>query len=157
MKKIIANSILIVFILLVSIKYLPPLFNYQVYGVSSGSMEPNYPIGSLIIVEKCDFEDIRVGDVITFKQENSSYTKTHRVVNIDQNTLQFTTKGDNNKEEDARRVSKKAFIGKVVCVFAIVGYLFLFFDTPMGIVVIIALAIMSIYLSRNDADKQSKT
>ena len=35
------------------------LFGIQVYAVISGSMEPNYPVGSLIYVKKAEPEEIK--------------------------------------------------------------------------------------------------
>lgn len=157
MKKIIANVILVILIFLLLGKYVPVLFGYHVYAIESGSMEPEYQIGSMIIVEECEFIDVEVNDVITFKQSGSHLTKTHRVIAIDNHLAQFTTKGDNNQEEDARKVSEKALVGKVVYSIGILGYVYLFIDTIPGMLCVILLAGVSVYLStQTRKDKKFK-
>ena len=44
----------------------PRLFGYQIYGILTDSMEPNYPAGCVVYVKETDSAGIRVGDVITF-------------------------------------------------------------------------------------------
>lgn len=149
MKKIIANAILIILILLFVIKYLPMIFGYHTYVIESASMEPAFPVGSMIIVEKCDFFDVEINDVITFKQSSSNMSKTHRVIDIDEQKKRFTTKGDNNQEKDVQKVYSKALIGKVTYSVAMIGYIYLFIDTLPGMVCVILLAAISILLSIN--------
>lgn len=42
------------------------LAGLQVFTVLSGSMEPNYHVGSLIYVKNVDYKELESGDVITF-------------------------------------------------------------------------------------------
>lgn len=155
MKKIIANMILIILVLLFVVKYLPMIFGYQIYVIESASMEPAYPVGSMIVVEKCDFSDVEINDVITFKQSSSNMSKTHRVIDIDEQKSRFTTKGDNNQEEDVQKVYSKALIGKVIYSVAMIGYIYLFIDTLPGMACIILLAVISILLSINPKSNDS--
>ena len=53
------------------------------YAVLSGSMEPSYPVGSLIYVKKMQPADVRVGDVITFVVNDELLVATHRVVDVE--------------------------------------------------------------------------
>lgn len=55
------------------------LFGVQVYSVISGSMEPEYPVGSLIYVKEVKPSEVQVGDVITFVLSNKT-PATHRVI-----------------------------------------------------------------------------
>ena len=48
------------------------VFGIQVYSVISGSMEPEYPVGSLIYVKKVDPDEIKVRDVITYVLPNDN-------------------------------------------------------------------------------------
>lgn len=64
------------------------------YKVKTGSMKPTLNIGDYILVEKQD--KYEVGDIITYK-DNNSYT-THRITKI--NNEEITTKGDANNIED---------------------------------------------------------
>ena len=62
--------------LLISIALLVVL-GYKFMIVSSGSMEPVMPVGSLVVVTPCDYEDLKLGDIVTM--EGSGYNLTHRV------------------------------------------------------------------------------
>lgn len=50
---------------------------YKFMIVSSGSMEPTLPVGSLVVVTPCDYEDLQLGDIVTM-DTGVSYL-THRV------------------------------------------------------------------------------
>ena len=54
----------------------------KTYKVLSGSMEPEYHVGSVVYVEKSSIDDIEVGDVITF-YINDNTVVTHRVIDKD--------------------------------------------------------------------------
>lgn len=51
---------------------------YKFMIVSSGSMEPTLPVGSLVIVTPCEYEDLREGDIVTM--DASGINLTHRIV-----------------------------------------------------------------------------
>ena len=56
------------------------LFGYRCFSVASGSMEPTLQIGDLIITKEKSKKDIKVGDIISFKDGDS--TITHRVIKV---------------------------------------------------------------------------
>lgn len=51
---------------------------YKFMIVSSGSMEPTLPVGSLVIVTPCDYEDLKEGDIVTM--DAGGINLTHRIV-----------------------------------------------------------------------------
>ena len=51
---------------------------YKFMIVTSGSMEPTMPVGSMVIVTPCDYEDLKKGDIVTM-QLGSGMNLTHRV------------------------------------------------------------------------------
>lgn len=79
------------------------IFGYRFFAVVTGSMEPEYNIGDVIIVKNTLKENIKVGDVINYLSENGKDTITHRVTQIIQQDGKtfYKTKGDNNSSEDA--------------------------------------------------------
>ena len=90
----------------------PRIMGNDIYAVMSGSMEPYYHVGSLVIVDKhVSPEEISVGDPITFRM-NSGAVATHRVVSIDEEAREFTTKGDANEVQDMAPVPFDNMIGK---------------------------------------------
>ena len=70
----------VVAILLVGVR----LVGLEPYTVLSGSMEPTYPVGSLIYVKSVDPQDVTVGQPITFVLNEDLVVATHRVVEIDE-------------------------------------------------------------------------
>ena len=81
-------AVVVFAVLLVGVR----LFDVQVFSVISGSMEPEYPVGSLIYVKDVDPSEIKVGDVITYVLPNDM-PSTHRVIDIDAENQHFYTKG----------------------------------------------------------------
>lgn len=91
----------------------PMLFGYKPVVILSGSMLPEYTVGGVTYYKEAEFSEITVGDVITFDLGSDSLA-THRVVEIDDDTQAFTTKGDNNETNDANPISYMEVQGKTV-------------------------------------------
>lgn len=92
----------------------PKLFGMRLYGVASGSMEPEYGTGGVVYVAQCDTAALAVGDVITFRLgTDTDYVMTHRIASIDDEGY-FVTKGDANDTEDPEPVAPERVIGRVV-------------------------------------------
>ena len=126
------STILVVIVVLFAILLIGArLFGVQVYSVISGSMEPEYPVGSLIYVKDVDPYLIEKGDVITYVLPNGT-PSTHRVVRIDKENQLFYTKGDANKIEDGAPVHFKNLIGKPIFKIPILGYVAYFIQHPPG-------------------------
>ena len=104
-----------VVILLVLPLTLPKLFGIHIFGVLTGSMEPEYPVGCAVYVKEIDFEEIKTGDPITYRLgTDTDLVATHRVVEIDSEQQAFITKGDANQSADVDAVSYSQVVGKVV-------------------------------------------
>lgn len=73
-------------------------------NVKTNSMEPTIMKGDFIIVEECNPETLKVGDVISFlaTEQDQTLVKTHRIVSIDNSSgfQTFVTLGDNNEVVD---------------------------------------------------------
>lgn len=119
--------ILLIFALLITILVftsdknngVPSLFGRMPLTVESGSMEPTFKEGDLIIAKEIDdINELKVDDVISFWTneivEGSNVINTHRIIEvIDENgTKSFKTKGDNNDQEDTYIVYPSKIIGK---------------------------------------------
>ena len=75
--------------------------------ILTGSMQPTYPPGTLIIVQPIEPDAIVIGDPITYQIESGKpEVVTHRVVAISAtgSQLSFTTQGDNNAVADTNPV-----------------------------------------------------
>lgn len=117
------------------------LIGLQVYHVISPSMEPSYSVGDLIYVKEVDPDSVNVGDPITFVLNEDLVVATHRVVAIDSENRQFTTKGDANSTEDAAPVHFNNLIGVPVFAIPLLGYVSAYIQSPPGMYVAIALGV----------------
>lgn len=126
------------------------LIGFQVYTVLSGSMEPEYPVGSLIYVKEIDYRELEVGDVITYMLDADTVV-THRITRVlpDENepdTLRFFTKGDANDAEDGASVHYKNIIGSPVLSVPKLGYLAAYIQNPPGMYIAIAVGALMVML-----------
>lgn len=118
------------------------LMGLQVFNVISGSMEPTYSVGDLLYVKTVDPDSVRVGDPITFVLNEDLVVATHRVVKIDGENRQFTTKGDANETEDAAPVHYNNLIGVPVFAIPLLGYVSAFIQSPPGMYIAIGFGVI---------------
>lgn len=112
------------------------LVGLQVFTVLSGSMEPEYPVGSLIYVKTVDYRELGPGDVITFMLSEKTVA-THRIVDVvpdeeDPAVLRYSTKGDANDAVDGSLVHYKNIIGSPVFAVPYLGYVAAYIQNPPG-------------------------
>ena len=118
------------------------LVGLQVFHVVSPSMEPTYSEGDLLYVKTVDPDSVKVGDPITFVLNEDLVVATHRVVAIDSENRQFTTKGDANETEDAAPVHFNNLIGVPVFSIPLLGYVSAYIQSPPGVYVAIGLGVV---------------
>lgn len=93
------------------------------YIVTSGSMEPAIPVGSVCLVDtSVKYGEIQPGDVIAFRRGNGLVT--HRVVAVTADGLE--TKGDANERSDGITTGPDNFHGKTIGYLPGMGYGLLF-------------------------------
>lgn len=95
----------------------PTFFGYSFSIVATGSMEPEIPVGSLLIVKSAVIETVEVGDNIVFIALGGSVAGervVHEVIvkGYDEQGLYFITKGKNNALPDVDKVRESNFVGK---------------------------------------------
>lgn len=96
------------------------VFGYSMFRVTTGSMEPELPVGTLLVANEVSISEIRVDDIVIFRSKSSDMLGaviTHRVINILENSngqIFLETKGDANQYPDASYVEQKNLIGRVV-------------------------------------------
>ena len=144
---IISTILLIVLLLIAAILYLPKIFGITPMVVLSGSMEPTYPVGSLIFVSNTEASELEVGDKITFYFNKSSTVVTHRIKEKNADEKYFVTKGDNNNTVDGEKLPYSEVIGKASD-FAIpfMGYLAVYLNTTSGIILLVGIALITVVI-----------
>ena len=131
MKQAIKMVIYLVLFLLVVVLFVLPrgFFGIRPFVVMSSSMEPALKTGSLIFSKSVTGGSLRVGEVVTFiRPDKSREFVTHRIVRIEENgsTKVLTTKGDNNRDEDAWKLAEGGVVGKVSLIIPYLGYVLTF-------------------------------
>lgn len=109
---------LVISALLCALLVIPSLMGISLYAVTTGSMEPALPVGSLVFAQPVDEAALEAGDIIAFRgrlneTDPSMSVITHRVVSNDVAALELITKGDANNGEDIAPVPYSSVIGKV--------------------------------------------
>lgn len=96
------------------------VFGHSLFRVVTGSMEPEIPVGAILVAKEVEITELRIGDIICFfSLESGRFGQiiTHRVVNIlttEDGMLLLQTKGDANLVTDIQYVTEQNLIGKAV-------------------------------------------
>lgn len=167
--KVINTIIVTITLLAVLIFVGTKLLGIKMFTVLSGSMEPEYPTGSLIFVQEAETDELKEGDVITFLLSETT-TATHRIIEViddGDGTLSFRTKGDANEIEDAKPVHEENVIGTPVFTVPDLGILMSKIQNPPGRYVAIGAAAALIFFvfitdsltddKKNKKEKQAET
>ena len=117
--------------------------------VLSGSMKPTIPEGSIAFIVRGQTENIKIGDIITYKRPDKAQENvTHRVAGI--TTIDgkeaYKTKGDANNDLDLWTVRKEAIWGKLAFSIPFLGFVINFTRTRLGVVLVIVLPLILIAL-----------
>ena len=131
------------------------IFGFKQYMVLTGSMEPNYNIGDLIIVKEVKENELNVGDVITYSVGNGGETISHRIIDITSKDgkIQYQTKGDNNNSPDSDLVSFDQVQGRLVFKISKLGLIITQLTTGTGIAIILLLVALS-YIHTNRKEEK---
>lgn len=121
------------------------IFGFQIYTVLSGSMEPNYHVGSLVYIKEAKQEELKKGDTITFYLSENTIA-THRIKEVveEDGKVLYRTKGDANEIDDAKLTSYDNVIGKVIFSIPLLGYLSSFIQRPPGSFIAVGIGIVLI-------------
>jgi signal peptidase len=111
------------------------LLGYSSYVIYSGSMEPTVKVGSLLLSRPVDVDDLRVGDVITYRAPGNHTTLTHRIVDMRQEDGEwiFKTKGDASLGPDPQEVSMRGEVARMAFDIPYLGYVVDFARSTPGI------------------------
>ncbi len=122
------------------------LFGFNFFRVQSGSMEPTLQIGDVIMVQKTSAKDIHKGDIVSYKADEGEMDGnivTHRVITEPRSQGDgyiLLTQGDANDLPDPE-ITSDQLIGKYVTTLWLMGKLYSFFLTPVGLVTMIVVII----------------
>lgn len=140
MIKVAAAVIIIAIAGLIVLTIVPEFGGYKALVVTSSSMEPTIPSGSIAFVKKV--ESVGNNDVVTFRMglDPRSLT-THRIVDTKdvKGRAMYQTKGDAVGQPDVELVPFDRIVGRVTFVLPYIGYPIAFGKTQMGVVVLVVI------------------
>ncbi|SDQ72180.1 signal peptidase I [Quadrisphaera sp. DSM 44207] len=106
----------------------------RVMTVLSGSMQPALGVGDLVLTQVVRTEQLRAGDVVTFRDPTADRYVTHRVQSVlhDGAVAQVVTRGDANAVGESWSVPAGGSVGRVVAHVPRAGYVVGALATPTG-------------------------
>ncbi|MFR5219577.1 MAG: signal peptidase I [Thomasclavelia ramosa] len=150
-KKVVSYLSILCYVVIIALVLIlaPMVVGYKPVVVLSGSMEPTYPVGSLIYYKAASFEDIKENDDDTLV--------THRVIVKNEISQTFVTKGDANPTNDTNPVEYQNVAGKTLefCL-PVVGTIFASSAKYIAVAIIGGILLLNIVLSNLVADEKEK-
>ena len=144
------------------------LGGYRLFTVATGSMEPKYEVGDILISKEINPKDIQIGDDIVYRGKEGSFNGkvvTHQVVSIrdEEGNKKIITKGIANTEEDPEIDSTQVY-GKVIYkvqtlsfISQIIKNIYVFYFIIFVPIAIIIFRQIRYYLRKDDdEDKEEK-
>ena len=127
-------------------------FNYRIFTVVTGSMEPKYNIGDILIAKETEPSEIKVGDAISYlatRDEIKGNVVTHEVVNITKDkdgSYLFHSKGLVNLIEDPV-VHEDQLYGVVIYKTKVLSFIKKIVSTDVGMILFIIIPVLYIIIS----------
>ena len=103
---------------------LPAAFGLHPLTVLTGSMRPGIQPGDMVVDEPVRATQIRVGDIVTFRDPSQDRTITHRVRQADvfDGQVHVITRGDANDTVEKWQIPISGQVGRVVYTVPKIGY-----------------------------------
>ena len=127
-------------------------FDYRIFTVVTGSMEPKYNIGGILIAKEKKPSEIKVGDAISYlatRDEIKGNVVTHEVVNItkdEDGRYLFHSKGLANLIEDPV-VYEDQLYGVVIYKTKVLSFVKKIVSTDIGMILFVIIPILYIIIS----------
>ncbi|MBQ7965684.1 MAG: signal peptidase I [Ruminococcus sp.] len=126
----------------------PSVFGYQVFRVSSGSMEPELMIGDVILIKEAEPQDIQKGDIVTYKGEEGDLNDkfiTHKMIEDPQlvdGRYVFHTQGIYEGAVPDPDWYEDQLLGEFVCKIPFIDSVYSFFLKPYGLITFVLIIIV---------------
>lgn len=143
--------------------------NFRMFTVVSGSMEPKYSIGDVLLAKEVDAKDIKVGDSISYLGKSGQFKGkviTHEVIEIEKDNegnYLFHTKGIANVAEDPI-VSEDQIYGVIICELWLLSFVYGLVAKPVGMFIFVIVPVFYIigseflsYLLDKEEEKREKS
>lgn len=123
---------------------IPNFLGYTPFIIVSGSMEPVIKTNDVIVTHKINQNDIKVGDIVSYKSSQDDVIVTHRIIEIKEENGQtiYVMKGDSNKSQDSEIVTYSKIQGKYLYSIPLVGNIVTYIKTPLGMCMVIGVVVL---------------
>ncbi len=114
--------------------------------VLSGSMEPAFSAGDVLIERSVEPRELQIGQVVTFDEPETERSITHRVRSIEAQgpKLVITTKGDADNGVQRWAIARDGELGQPLWRIPLVGRLAMLAKTPLGLVGLVLLPLLAV-------------
>lgn len=138
--KVIVTILILIILLVILIQRVSnnkiSLGGYQIYSIVTGSMEPKYKVGDVILVKEVDLSKIKKGDDLTYQGKEGNFSGkivSHQVIGVNKSRdgYSFRTKGINNPIEDPI-VKENQVLGIAAHKFIILSFIGRIMSTAVG-------------------------
>jgi signal peptidase I len=112
--------------------------------VLSGSMEPVFSPGDLLVERTLEPSEVEIGQIVTFREPGTDRSITHRVRRIEArgSNLVFTTKGDADNSVQRWSIAADGELGQPIWTIPAIGHLAMLAKTPLGLLLIVILPLL---------------
>lgn len=129
------------------------IFGYRIFRVITGSMEPEYDIGQVVISKEVEPENIKVGDDIVYLGNYGEYNGKiimHEIVGIDvdeNNNYNFHAKGLHSASVEDPQIKASQIYGVVKLKSGILTVLYRLATSIYSAFVIITILVLNVFVS----------
>ena len=130
------------------------IFGYRIFRVITGSMEPAYDVGTVIISKQMSANEIKVGDDIVYLGEYGEYSGKiimHEVIAIDKdengNNVNFHAKGLHNSSVEDPQIKANQIFGVVKVNSKILTILYELATSPYSAFIIITILVLNVFVA----------
>ncbi|EPH99252.1 signal peptidase I [Enterococcus faecalis 13-SD-W-01] len=100
---------------------IPRLFGLTPHLIEDSAMYPTYMNGSLVYIHPIDTQEILVGDVVSYYENQGEQVKTRRIIAVDNANKRVYTKADTEQQGEEGYVNWRNIIGRPVFQIPYVG------------------------------------
>lgn len=135
------------------------IFGYRIFRVITGSMEPEYDIGQVVISKEVEPKDIKIGDDIVYLGTYGDYNGKiimHEVVGIDidgNNNYNFHAKGLHSASVEDPQIKASQIYGVVKFKSGILTVLYRLATSIYSAFVIITILVLNVFISFKSSSK----
>ena len=135
---------------------------YRIFRVVTGSMEPEYEVGEVVICKEIDAKDIKIGDDIVYFGRNGEYAGKiimHNVIGIDKDEngkLTFHARGLHSSSVEDPQIAEEQIYGVVKYTSRILTIMYDLATNIYSIFIIIIILALNVFIAFNTPKKTKK-